>query len=152
LASFGLYSTFISDLWVADQNCILGCSQVQTFNDASSSTFQNLSQPFQIQYGSGAAAGSLAQDVVQMAGFSVNNQVFGAVTEVTTGLLNAPVSGLLGLAWQSIASSRHTPLWQTLAGSGAWTDPVMAFQLTRFINGSKVSAEEPGGSFTMGMW
>jgi len=39
-----------------------------------------------------------------------------------------------------------------LAGSGAWTDPVMAFQLTRFINGSKVSAEEPGGSFTMGMW
>ena len=87
-----------------------------------------------------------------MAGFSVNNQVFGAVTEVTTGLLNPPVSGLLGLAWQSIASSRHTPFWQTLAGSGAWTDPVMAFQLTRFINGSKVSAEEPGGSFTMGMW
>jgi cathepsin D len=121
------------------------------FNDQASSTFKNLSQPFQIQYGSGAASGSLVEDVVQMAGFSVPNQVFGAVTRVTSGLLNAPVSGLLGLAWQSIASSGHTPFWETLVTSGAWTDPVMAFQLTRFVNATTVNSEEPGGSFTMGM-
>ncbi|OJA21662.1 hypothetical protein AZE42_09551 [Rhizopogon vesiculosus] len=145
-----ILDTGSSDLWVADVNCAVGCSRIQTFNDADSSTFQNLSQPFQIQYGSGAAAGSLVEDVVQMAGFSVPNQAFGAVTQVTSGLLNSPVSGLLGLAWQTIASSKHTPFWQTLAGSGAWSDPVMAFQLTRFINASKVNTEEPGGSFTMG--
>jgi cathepsin D len=55
------------------------------------------------------------------------------------------------LGWQSIASSKASPLWQTLATSGAWTDPVMAFQLTRFVNATNVNTEEPGGSFTMGM-
>jgi cathepsin D len=145
-----ILDTGSSDLWVADQACTTGCSKVQLFDDLSSSTFHNLSEPFSIQYGSGAAVGTLGQDVVQMAGFSVPNQVFGAVTQATSGLLNPPVSGLLGLGWQSIASSKATPLWQTLASSGAWTDPVMAFQLTRFVNATNVNTEEPGGSFTMG--
>ncbi|KAG1780797.1 aspartic peptidase domain-containing protein [Suillus placidus] len=146
-----ILDTGSADLWVADQACTTGCSKVQLFNDLSSSTFHNLSQPFSIQYGSGAAAGTLGQDIVQMAGFSVPNQIFGVVTQATSGLLSTPVSGLLGLGWQSIASSKASPFWQTLASSGSWTDPVMAFQLTRFINGSNVNAEEPGGSFTMGM-
>ncbi|KAG1728147.1 aspartic peptidase domain-containing protein [Suillus paluster] len=145
-----ILDTGSADLWVADQACTLGCSKVQLFDDLASSTFHNLSTPFQIQYGSGAAAGTLGQDVVQMAGFSVPNQIFGAVTQVTSGLLNTPVSGLLGLGWQSIASSGASPFWQTLASSGAWTDPLMAFQLTRFINATSPNAQEPGGSFTLG--
>lgn len=145
-----ILDTGSSDLWVADQACTTGCSKVQLFNDLSSSTFHNLSEPFSIQYGSGAAVGTLGQDVVQMAGFSVPNQIFGAVTQATSGLLNPPVSGLLGLGWQSIASSKASPFWQTLASSGLWTDPVMAFQLTRFVNATNVNTEEPGGSFTMG--
>lgn len=145
-----ILDTGSSDLWVADQACTTGCSKIQLYNDLTSSTFHNLSEPFDIQYGSGAAEGTLGQDVVQMAGFSVPNQVFAAVTQVTSGLLEPPVSGLLGLGWQSIASSKATPFWQTLASSGAWSNPVMAFQLTRFMNGSNVNTEEPGGSFTMG--
>lgn len=47
------------------------------FNPSSSSTFKNLSTSFEIQYGSGAAIGYVAQDVVEMAGFSVSNQGFG---------------------------------------------------------------------------
>ncbi|KAG1786038.1 aspartic peptidase domain-containing protein [Suillus plorans] len=145
-----ILDTGSSDLWVADQACTTGCSKIQLYDDLTSSTFHNLSEPFNIQYGSGAAEGTLGQDIVQMAGFSVPNQVFAAVTQVTSGLLEPPVSGLLGLGWQSIASSKATPFWQTLASSGAWSDPVMAFQLTRFMNGSNVNTEEPGGSFTMG--
>lgn len=66
-----------------------------------------------------------------MAGFSVANQVFGVCDQVSKGLLNSPVSGLMGLAWNTIASSGATPFWQTLAASGAWDSPEMAFQLTR---------------------
>jgi len=72
-------------------------------------TLKNLSQPFDIQYGSGEAAGYLVQDIVQIAGFSVCNQVFAAVNQVTSGLLTSPVSGLLGLAWQTIAASGAVP-------------------------------------------
>ncbi|KAG2125045.1 aspartic peptidase domain-containing protein [Suillus clintonianus] len=145
-----ILDTGSADLWVADQACTIGCSKVQLFDDLQSSTFHNLSQPFDITYGSGAAAGTLGQDVVQMAGFSVSSQTFGVVTEASSGLLNPPVSGLLGLGWQTIASSKASPLWQTLASSGSWTDPVMAFQLTRFINATNAHTQEPGGSFTMG--
>lgn len=164
-----IYCVFLStrDLWVADVNCDIGCSGSSSYNHGSSSTFQNLSQPFSVTYGSGQVAGDLVLDVVQMAGFSVKNQVFGAVTQVSDGLLSNPVSGLLGLGWQSIASSGQPPFWQTLASKGAWSQPVMGFQLTRyvprliyveciysviisFLNDSSARPLEPGGSFTMG--
>lgn len=56
----------------------------------------------------------------------------------------------MGLAWQSIATSGAEPLWQTLASSGTWDEPVMTFQMTRFSNISQVRTLEPGGTFTMG--
>ncbi|KAF8159830.1 aspartic peptidase domain-containing protein [Crassisporium funariophilum] len=140
----------ISDLWVADYQCTTGCEQVPTFNPTTSSSFQNQSAPFSITYGSGQAAGSLGQDVVQMAGFSVTNQVFAVCNQVSSGLLTAPVSGLLGLAFPNIASSKAEPLWHTLVTGGAWDSPLMAFHLTRYINSSGVQTEEPGGSFSMG--
>lgn len=121
-----------SDLWVAGQNCT-SCGDVSTFNPSSSSSFQNQSTPFSITYGSGEAAGFLAQDVVQMAGFQVQNQVFAICDQVSPGLLSDPVSGLLGLAFQTIASSKAPPFWQTLA-SEAWDSPLMAFHLTRYVH------------------
>ncbi|KDQ50723.1 hypothetical protein JAAARDRAFT_41815 [Jaapia argillacea MUCL 33604] len=145
-----ILDTGSSDLWLADSSCSTGCRSVPTFDAASSSSFKNLSQPFDIQYGSGRAIGVLGQDSVQMAGFSVANQVFGVCDQVSSGLLSSPVSGLLGLAWQTIASSGATPFWQTLAGSGTWDTPVMAFQLTRFVNDNSAKTLEPGGTFTMG--
>lgn len=49
------------------------------YTSSVSSTFKNLSEPFSITYGSGAAKGELVSDTVQMAGFSVSNQVFGTI-------------------------------------------------------------------------
>ncbi|KAF8972676.1 aspartic peptidase A1 [Flammula alnicola] len=145
-----ILDTGSADLWIADSACITGCESVPTFDSASSSTFHNQSTSFSITYGSGRAAGSLGSDVVQMAGFSVANQVFALCNLVSSGLLNNPVSGLLGLAFQTIASSKATPLWETLVTSGAWDSPLMAFQLTRFLNDSSVQSQEFGGSFSMG--
>jgi len=145
-----ILDTGSSDLWVADSNCLTGCESVPTFDSSKSTSFQNKSQSFSIQYGSGEAAGTLGQDTIQMAGFSVANQVFAICDQVSSGLLIDPVSGLLGLAWSAIASSGATPFWQTLAQSGAWDSPVMAFQLTRFVDDTSAQTLEPGGSFTMG--
>ncbi|EIN09402.1 acid protease [Punctularia strigosozonata HHB-11173 SS5] len=145
-----ILDTGSSDLWLADSNCFLGCESIATFDTTSSSTFRNLSTTFDITYGSGRAAGSLAQDTIQMAGFSVSDQIFAVCDEVSSGLLNKPASGLMGLAWQTIASSGATPFWQQLAANSLWDEPVMAFQLTRFLNDSKAQTLEPGGSFTMG--
>lgn len=44
---------------------------------AASSSFASLNTTFLIKYGTGAASGTLGVDRVQMAGFQVENQVFG---------------------------------------------------------------------------
>jgi cathepsin D len=73
----------------------------------------------------------LGQDNVQMAGLEVVQQTFAVCDGVSSGLLSDPVSGLLGLAWQTIASSGAMPFWQSLASAGKWDTPAMTFQLTR---------------------
>ncbi|KAJ7890571.1 aspartic peptidase A1 [Mycena olivaceomarginata] len=145
-----ILDTGSADLWVAGSTCTRGCSSSPTFDVSASSTFTNKSTPFSIVYGSGDASGALASDTVQMAGFSVSNQVFAVCDEVSSDLLTSPVSGLLGLAWDSIASSRAIPFAQTLGTGNSWDSPVMAFQLTRFLNQSGTGDSQAGGSFTMG--
>jgi len=85
-----------------------------------------------------------------MAGFSVPNQVFAACDQISDQLLASPVSGLLGLAWDTIADSKATPFWQALARGESWDNPVMSFALTRFVDVQDAKADEPGGIFTMG--
>jgi cathepsin D len=85
-----------------------------------------------------------------MAGFQVTGQVFALADQVSSGLLSSPVSGLMGLGWSTIASSRATPFWETLAKGSQWTEPVMSFFLTRFIDVDGAAAQEPGGEFMMG--
>ncbi|KAG1872886.1 aspartic peptidase domain-containing protein [Suillus subalutaceus] len=145
-----ILDTGSSDLWVASFSCGTSCGSSPTYDPSSSSTFHNLSTPFNIQYGSGSADGYVAQDTVQMAGFSVSTQGFAVVDAVSTNLLISPVSGLLGLAWQSIASSGQMPLWQTLASGNAWDSALFAVQLTRYKNDSTAQQLEPGGVLNMG--
>ncbi|KAI0294298.1 acid protease [Multifurca ochricompacta] len=145
-----ILDTGSSDLWIANSDCTEGCSGLETFHSSSSSTFTNVTGSFSITYGSGQASGGLARDVVQMAGFQVNNQVFGLCDVVSGGLLNAPVSGLMGLAWKSLSTSGVTPFWQSLYEGNVWDESVMAFYLTRFQNVTDAQDQEPGGVFTMG--
>ncbi|OJA16944.1 hypothetical protein AZE42_12289 [Rhizopogon vesiculosus] len=144
-----ILDTGSSDLWVTG-SCGTACGTSATLNPSSSSTFQNLSTPFSIKYGSGNAEGYLGQDVVQMAGFSVSNQGFAVVDSVSEDLLTSPVSGLLGLAWSSLAKSQQTPFWQTLAATNVWDSPLFAVQLTRYTNASNAEMLEPGGVLNMG--
>lgn len=85
-----------------------------------------------------------------MAGFTVINQTFASCDIVSEGLLQDPVSGLMGLAWQPIASSGATPFWEVLVQEESWNEPLMAFHLTRYLNDQQAHAVEPGGSFDMG--
>ncbi|PCH43534.1 acid protease [Wolfiporia cocos MD-104 SS10] len=147
-----ILDTGSSDLWIAAGGTTADIpSGICTFSPSSSSSFRDLNTTFLIEYGSGAAEGSLAEDTVQMAGFKVASQVFAVVDEVSDGALSAPVSGLMGLGWQQISSSGATPFWEALAETNdTLTEPLFAFQLTRYSNASEVWSLEPGGTFTLG--
>ncbi|OAX43185.1 acid protease [Rhizopogon vinicolor AM-OR11-026] len=145
-----ILDTGSSDLWIASSMCQSTCAGTGNFDPAKSSTFKNLNKNFNVAYGSGEATGTLGQDVVHMAGFTITDQEFAVVTSTSLNFLVNPVTGIFGLAWQSLASSTAMPFWQALASSGQWTQPLMAFQLTRFLNDSQAGGLEPGGSLTMG--
>ncbi len=125
-------------------------------------------QSIQINYGSGSVAGTLAQDSVNMGGFVVQNQVLSAfllqfiisskvikycvalVTDTSANFLQAPISGLMGLAFSTIAQSKATPFWEALANGNSFSTPEMSFFLTRFNGDANAQTLEPGGAFTLG--
>ena len=73
-----------------------------------------------------------------------------AVRTVSSGLVDADVSGVMGLAFQGIARSGATPFWQSLIANNLLTNPEFSFYVTRFNNDKSATQEEPGGVFTLG--
>ncbi|KAF8990499.1 aspartic peptidase domain-containing protein [Cyathus striatus] len=151
-----ILDTGSSDLWVADTTCNYCSTNTPLFDSSKSSTFKKQttganSAETQIQYGIGQVSGVIASDTVSMGGFTIPNQTFLAVDEVSEDLLNGSVSGIMGLAFSSIASTEATPFWQALSDGNQLSAPEMSFWLTRFVNDSTAKAvDEPGGVFTLG--
>ena len=75
-----------SDLWFASTNCV-GCVQTgPEFDPQKSSTLQQGNQRITLNYGSGTAVGTIAQDTVTMGPFTVNPQTFGAFPQLLEAL------------------------------------------------------------------
>lgn len=86
-----------------------------------------------------------------MGGYLITGQEFAMVTQASSGLLRYPLSGLMGLGWQALASSGAMPFWQRLASSGNWAEQTMGFYMKRYRNQlGATSLESDGGEFTMG--
>ncbi|KAG8815759.1 hypothetical protein FRC18_001344 [Serendipita sp. 400] len=140
-----------ADLWVAGNTCTVCASQAsgQLFDENASSTFNSVAGTLNVRYGSGQAVGELGSDNVQLGQFQVSGQTFGIATRVTSNFLSGNLSGLMGLGFESLASTGATPWW--IRASTAWTAPQMSFYFTRFRNIQAGNAgDEPGGQFTMG--
>ncbi|KAL1746443.1 aspartic peptidase domain-containing protein [Schizophyllum fasciatum] len=139
-----------SDLWVADTECATCSSSTPQFDASKSSTFQQSSQTTTIQYGSGAVRGSLAQDKVSIGGLTVDEQIFLSVSQTTSQLLDGSMSGILGLAFQTISSTQSTPLWLALANDNQLDAPEFSFWINRLIDDANAPEESFGGVFTLG--
>jgi len=147
-----ILDTGSSDLWLASEGCTDCDPGTPLFEPAQSSSFQastGASSEVEIRYGSGAVQGTLGSDTVTMGGFTISSQTFLTVDQLTSGLLDDPVSGIMGLAFSTIASTRATPFWQALANGNQLATQEMGFWLTR---ADPTSQEEdvPGGVFTLG--
>ncbi|GAA5858526.1 hypothetical protein JCM1840_001243 [Sporobolomyces johnsonii] len=138
-----------SDLILAQSGCT-GCApSTPDYDPSSSSTSNASSRPFSVTYGSGSASGTLVQDVVSIANYTSTSQTFASCDKLDN-IVDGSISGLLGLGWQSIASSGATPLVQELAQSGKLPQGVFgfAFETHTFLTTSPLTA--PGGTLTIG--
>ncbi|TFY82401.1 hypothetical protein EWM64_g1613 [Hericium alpestre] len=85
-----------------------------------------------------------------MGPFMVQNQRFALVDQMTSGLIDGDLAGIMGLAFQSIASTQAVPFWQALVNNNEWSQPIMSFQIARFVDDPQATEDEPGGVLTFG--
>ncbi|KAG7098251.1 hypothetical protein E1B28_000213 [Marasmius oreades] len=145
-----ILDTGSSDLWLASSACSLCDSETPLYDLSKSSSAQNTNRPVSITYGSGQVRGTTVTDNVSIGPFSVSSQTLLAVNVVSSGLLDGTVSGILGLGFNTISSTRSTPLWQTLANNGDFSSPDMSFWMTRLRGTTNRQTEAPGGVMTLG--
>ncbi|KZV73514.1 acid protease [Peniophora sp. CONT] len=140
-----------SDLWVATDRCTDCPSDTPKFDTTQSRTLNVSSQTVELSYGSGQLNGTLLQDTVSLGPYTVSGQVFTGAAQISDGLIDGSLAGILGLAFQDISVSDTTPFWQALINGGELSSPEMSFYLTRFLDTATSATEtDPGGTFTLG--
>lgn len=145
-----------SDLWVASTSCSSCDPQTPAFDTSKSSTIKQVTTSsgqaasVTIHYGSGSVAGLVATDTVSMGGFTNTVQGMLVATQLTSGLLDGEAAGILGLAFESLASTQAVPFWQALLNAGQLTNPEFGFWLTREIDNRFAPDNAFGGEFTLG--
>jgi len=96
------FDTGSANFWVTGSQCTT-CEGVVAYNHALSSTYAVEGEPLSITYGSGKVIGYLVRDVVTIGGVKLTNVTFGEITSEPVTVVSKPVSGLVGLAYLSLA-------------------------------------------------
>lgn len=128
-----------ADFWVGSESCQSQqgtCGNHTFLGSKSSSSFVQSNQNFNVTYGSGAVAGVLCQDNVNMAGLQLNNHTFGVANEesVQFSADTVPFDGLMGLA-QSILSNEKVPTpVESLASNGLISSAISSFKISRLAD------------------
>lgn len=122
-----------ADFWIASEY----------YQPSSSSTFQNRSTAFNVQYGSGQVAGYEASDTFSLAGTTVQDTRFAVADQVSSGLVSGNMEGIMGMGFQKLAASGEPPLWV------AANVDTFSFYLERASLTSN-NQEQAGGIFTLG--
>jgi len=102
-----------SNLWVYGSGChSVICRTHDTFDSAASSTYEQGTEPFEIEYGSGGIVGTQSTDVCVL-GEGTATMGFGEINKVSgVTFYVSPMDGILGLGYDSI-SVNGIPTWLT---------------------------------------
>jgi hypothetical protein len=73
-----------------------------------------------------------------------------AVDQTTSQVIQGPMSGIMGLAFQAIANTHATPFWQALTNNNQLQSPEMSFALATLQTQNNPPQAAPGGTFTLG--
>ncbi|XP_036435232.1 pepsin A-like [Colossoma macropomum] len=126
-----IFDSGSSNLWVPSVYCSSeACQNHNKFNPSDSSTFQNANEALSIQYGTGSMTGYLGYDTVTVGGISIQNQIFGLSETEAPFMASMAADGILGLAYQSIASDGATPVFDNMVSQGLVSEDVFSVYLS----------------------
>ncbi|PCH37777.1 acid protease [Wolfiporia cocos MD-104 SS10] len=123
------FDTGSSDLWVASSSCS-SCEASATYDPSASSTSEEQSGTFEIEYGDGStASGPIYTDDVSVAGISVTGQYLSAVDSESGDLVGDVADGLMGMGWPALSQLDADPFFWTAIDQGAVSQGVFGFYL-----------------------
>uniref|UniRef100_A0A3P8TSX7 pepsin A n=1 Tax=Amphiprion percula TaxID=161767 RepID=A0A3P8TSX7_AMPPE len=126
-----IFDSGSSNLWVPSVYCNdEACQSHNKFNPQQSSSFQWNGRSLSIQYGTGSMTGYLGSDTVEVGGISVANQVFGLSQSEAPFMASMQADGILGLAFQSIASDNVVPVFDNMIKQGLVSQPMFSVYLS----------------------
>jgi hypothetical protein len=83
---------------------------------------------------------SIVFSCTQVGGITVANQVFGISKTEAPFMAHMVADGILGLAFQSIASDNVVPVFDMMVQQNLVSQPLFSVYLSRYSEGSPVSA------------
>ncbi|XP_017050027.1 aspartic proteinase [Drosophila ficusphila] len=139
-----LIDTGSANLWVLSSKCpdsVKSCANHTKYDSSASTTYKAINTSFSIAYGSDSKAGFIAlsgfqsQDTVNIAGYTIKNQIFAEITDAPdAAFLKSDFVGILGLGFSSIAIDGITPPFYNLVAQNLIKKAVFSIYLNR--NGS----------------
>ncbi|XP_030237581.1 pepsin A [Gadus morhua] len=134
-----IFDTGSSNLWVPSVYCSSqACNNHRKFIPQQSSTFKWGTEAISIQYGTGSMTGHLAVDTVEVGGITVANQVFGISQTEAPFMASMVADGILGLAFQSIASDNVVPVFDMMVQQNLVSQQMFSVYLSRGGNEGSV--------------
>ncbi|XP_072744043.1 lysosomal aspartic protease-like [Anoplolepis gracilipes] len=130
-----LFDTGSSNLWVPSTKCNFDNQTNHLhhkYNSSKSSTYKPNGEQFFIQYGDGNLTGFLSSDVVNVAGLSIQNQIFAeAIFESSFSLVYAHFDGILGMGYPSISVDGVMPVFNNMVQQGLVAQPIFSLYLNQ---------------------
>jgi hypothetical protein len=129
-----------ADFWIGAEGCqstLGGCGNHTFLGANSSSSFVDSGKQFQVTYGTGAVAGNIITDNVNIAGLALDKHVFGVATQETQDFAADTVSfdGLIGLAQSTLSNQKVPTPVEALASNNLINDAITSYKISRLSDG-----------------
>jgi cathepsin D len=140
-----LIDTGSTNTWVFGSDCKSdSCSIHNTFGKSDSTTLSTTTQPFDLAYGTGEVEGTMAEDKVAFANYTLQLE-FGLVKTASDDFNNYPFDGILGLGPASSNDLGSQTVMQALDQQAGLKSNILGVHLQRASDGAKDGQLTIGG-------
>jgi len=140
-----LFDTGSSNLWIPSSFCESeSCNIHHRYNSHKSVSYYIDGREFSIHYGSGDVTGYMSVDDVAIGDVVASKATFGEITQLSSKFMHAKFDGLVGMAFQSLATNNVVPVWELMYNQGHLEEKGFSFYLSN-TNGDMSSTLVLGG-------